>query len=133
MNENTFCHSFFFRFDDSFFFCFNLFVLFFFFSLHFCILSHFEIIRCIVKLLIATLTYFFVEIQLKKRKLEKCFLGARVWAPKPIYWSPKQPEYITVDIQLAEGVHMTLPPHFCSVQVKSGACYITDQRVASSE
>ena len=38
---------------------------------------------------------FLVEIQLKKSKLEKSFLGARVWAPKPVYWSPKQPEYIT--------------------------------------
>ena len=33
----------------------------------------------------------------EKRKLEKCFLGARVWAPKPVYWSPKWPEYIMTD------------------------------------
>ena len=32
-----------------------------------------------------------------------------------------------------EGVHLTLPPHIFSVQVKSGACYITGQWVVSSE
>ena len=26
-----------------------------------------------------------------------------------------------------EGVHLTLPPHIFSVQVKSGACYITGE------
>ena len=26
-----------------------------------------------------------------------------------------------------EGVHLTFPPHIFSVQVKSGACYITGQ------
>ena len=26
-----------------------------------------------------------------------------------------------------EGVHLTLPPHIFSVQVKSGACYTTGQ------
>ena len=40
---------------------------------HSCILSHFKIIRCIVKSLIAT----------------------SVWVPKRVYWSPKQPEYVT--------------------------------------
>ena len=29
-------------------------------------------------------------------------------------------------------VHLTLPPHSFFVQVKSGACYITSQWVASS-
>ena len=32
-----------------------------------------------------------------------------------------------------EGVHLTLPPDIFSVQVKSGACYLTGQWVASSE
>ena len=32
-----------------------------------------------------------------------------------------------------EGVYLTLPPHIFSVQVKSGAYYITGQRVPSSE
>ena len=41
--------------------------------LHFCLLSHFEIIKCIVKSLIAT----FVEIQLKKENLKSVF-----WAPE---------------------------------------------------
>ena len=27
----------------------------------------------------------------------------------------------------AEGVHLTLPPHIFSIQVKSGECYTTDQ------
>ena len=31
-----------------------------------------------------------------------------------------------------EGVYLTLPPHIFSVQVTSGACYITGQWVASS-
>ena len=29
---------------------------------------------------------------------------------------------------LLEGVHLTLPPHIFSIQVKSGACYITGQQ-----
>ena len=37
---------------------------------------------------------FFVEMQVKK-KLNKCFLGTRVWVPKPVYQSPKRPEYVT--------------------------------------
>ena len=31
----------------------------------------------------------------EKRKIEKCFLGARVWVPKPVYRSPKWPGYVT--------------------------------------
>ena len=41
------------------------------FSEHFCLLSHFEIIKCIVKLLIAT----FVEIKLKKENWKSVFLA----------------------------------------------------------
>ena len=29
--------------------------------------------------------------------------------------------------QIYDGVHLTLPPHIFSIQVKSGACYITGQ------
>ena len=53
------------------------------FCLHFCILSHFEIIRCIMKSLIATSKFFFffffflVEIKLKKENLKSDF-----WAPE---------------------------------------------------
>ena len=43
--------------------------------------------------MIATSTYF-VEIQIKKENL-KSVLGARVRAQKLVYWSPKQPEYVT--------------------------------------
>ena len=32
-----------------------------------------------------------------------------------------------------EGVHLILPRHIFSVQIKSGACYITGQCVVSSE
>ena len=38
---------------------------------------------------------FFVEIDWKK--LEKCFLDAIVLAFKPVYRSPKRPEYVTDD------------------------------------
>ena len=34
----------------------------------------------------------------KKRKLEKCFLGASVWAPKLVYWSSNRPEYVTASV-----------------------------------
>ena len=78
----------------SFFALMFLFHIVFLFYLHFCILSHFEIIRCIANSLIATSTCF-VEIQLKKRKLEKSFLGTRVWASKPVYWSPKLAKCVT--------------------------------------
>ena len=50
---------------------------------------HYEIIGRYFKV-------FFIKIQLKSEKLEKCFLGARVWTPKLVYQSPKLPEYITV-------------------------------------
>ena len=67
MNENTFI--------NSFFFCINLLVSLF-FSSNCCLLSHFEIIICILKSLTATLMYFFVEIQLKKENIESIF-----WVP----------------------------------------------------
>ena len=67
-------------FEDNLFLPWPLCLIVFFFCLHFYILSHFEIIRCIVKLLIATSTYFF-EMQLKKEKLKSVFghqsLGAQ--------------------------------------------------------
>ena len=74
-------------------FCFTVFL----FCLHFYLLSHFKIIRCNVKSFTPTSMHFlqFIATSTEKRKLEKCFLGARVWAPKPVYQFPKQPEYIT--------------------------------------
>ena len=70
MNENTSV--------DSIFFCFRpLCLIVFLFCLHFCILSYVEIIRCIVKSMIATSTYFLLKYNWKKRKFEKCF-----WAPE---------------------------------------------------
>ena len=43
--------------------------------------------------------------------------------------------YIIAANQLSgfKGVHLTLPPPIFSVQVNSGACYVTGQWVASSE
>ena len=81
----------FFRFNLALPYCFSL------LSVGFCRLSHFEIIRYIAKSLIVISRYSFVEIQLKKENL-KCFLDARVWAPKPVYRSPIWPEYATVQI-----------------------------------
>ena len=61
-------------------FCWHLFLLrplclfVFLFCLHFCILSHVEIIRCMVKSLVATSMYFFsFEILLKKENLKSIF------------------------------------------------------------
>ena len=93
MNGNAFIDNFllfyFFNFSTS--FCLDVF----FFFLHFCLLSHFEMIRYIVKSL-SLLQRFFVEMQLKKENLTSTyFLGARVWALKPVYWPPKQPGYVT--------------------------------------
>ena len=66
-------------FVDSLFFCSDLFLshgLFCFFCLHFCLLSHFEIIRCIVKSLFDTSTYFLLKYNWKKVNLKSVF-----WAP----------------------------------------------------
>ena len=54
-------------------------------------------LRCIVKSLIATSTYFWLKYNRKKRKLELCFLGTRVWGPQPklVYQSLKPSEYVT--------------------------------------
>ena len=37
---------------------------------------------------------FFCWNTTRKTKHEKWFLGARVWAPKLVYWSPKRPKYV---------------------------------------
>ena len=70
------------------------FLLFFSSACIFCLLSYFEISRCFVKSLILHQHIFWWNTT-EKRKLEKCFLGTRVFGPKPVYWSPKQPGYIT--------------------------------------
>ena len=43
--------------------------------------------------IIDLLQRIFVEIQLKRKleSLKDVFMGARVWAPEPVYQSPKQP------------------------------------------
>ena len=66
MNENTFTDSFLFRFNIFLSHCFShLFA--------FCQLSHFEIIRCIVKLMIATSTCFLLKCNWKKRSWKMLF------------------------------------------------------------
>ena len=71
MNENTFV--------DSFFFGFNVFWLHLFSLLsHFCLLSHFEIIRSIAKLLITTSTYFLLKHNRKKENVKSVFLCLRL-------------------------------------------------------
>ena len=74
MNENTFV--------DSPFYQFNIFCLFF-----------------VFQAILTSSTYFFVELQQKKRKL-KPFLGIRVWAPKPVHRAPKRAGYVTGNAQL---------------------------------
>ena len=62
-------------------------------------LLSYQLIRCIMKSLIATSTYFLLKYnwkKKKKKKLEKFFLGTRAWAPKLVHWSPKQPGYVPV-------------------------------------
>ena len=55
------------------------------FSLHFCILSHFEILRCIDKSLISTSTYFLLQYNWKKKTWKVFFgclsLGAQTGIP----------------------------------------------------
>ena len=41
--------------------------------------------------------FYCIETQLKK-KLENCFLGARVAAPKLVHRPPKRPGYVTVNL-----------------------------------
>ena len=41
--------------------------------------------------------------------------------------------YTNAKIRICKGVHLTLPHHIFSVQVKAGACYIMGQWVESSE
>ena len=78
--------------------------------MHFCLLSYFEISRCFVKSLILHQHIFWWNTT-EKRKLEKCFLGTRVFGPKPVYWSPKQPGYITgfmADIKFLKMLSVSL-------------------------
>ena len=87
INENTLVDSFFFRFD--------LFASLFFPSVCiFCILSYFEIDAFWNHW--SPLQLIFCWKRTEKRKLEKCFFGARVWALRLVYRSPKQPKYVTV-------------------------------------
>ena len=50
----------------------------------FCLLSHFDFFNV-----------FLCWIATEKKEVKKPFLGARVWAPKPVYRAPKRPGYVT--------------------------------------
>ena len=45
-----------------------------------------------------------------------------IFLPETLIWNKFNFGY-----QIYEGVHLTLPSHIFSIQVKSGACYITGQ------
>ena len=45
-----------------------------------------------------------------------------IFLPETLIWNN-----FNFDYQIYEGVHLTLPSHTFSIQVKSGACYITGQ------
>ena len=47
--------------------------------------------------------------------------------PLPTMLHRAQENYCVKDTIMDHSVHVTLPPHSFSVQVKSGACYITSQ------
>ena len=53
---------------------------------------------------------------------------------KNIYWKKLLPEHTSFKLleegttENYEGVHLTLPPHIFSIQVKPGPCYITGQQ-----
>ena len=79
-----------------------------------------ETIRCIVRSFIATSTYFLLKHHWK-RKLEKCFLGARVWAPKLVYRSPKRPEYT--------GFYLTIRDSYFTILVEVFKNYILAENI----
>ena len=93
INENTFIANFFLHFP-VFFFSFFLF-----FCLQFCLLNLFEIIRCFVKSLSTTSTYFLMKHNWKNKTWFFFFFwgvgGTRIWVAKPVYWSPKHSGYLT--------------------------------------
>ena len=78
---------------------------FFIFFLHFCLLSHFKIIKCIVKSLIAT----FAEIQLKKVNL------------KSVFWAPEF-ECLNHYTGLPKGLDTSLAEHFLLSVINEGEC-----------
>ena len=79
-------------------FRFDLCLIVFLICLHFYILSHFEIIRCIVKSLNATSTYFLFKYNWKK-KTWKLLLHARVWAPNIHQFKPGPTPNIWQELQ----------------------------------
>ena len=50
----------------------------------FCLLSHFDFFNV-----------FLCWIATEKKEVKKPFLGARAWAPRPVYRAPKRPGYAT--------------------------------------
>ena len=74
---------------------------------------------------------FLVGIQLKNRKLESVLCDARVWVPKPVYRSPKRPEYVT-DNGILKKFDQSLHPWSKMVLLnpnrKSLNCYTTKNK-----
>ena len=92
MNENTLV--------NSFFFCFDVLL-----SLHFSLKSAFLFSKPFRNNSMHSLCNHWSLFQrifcwktLEKRIFEKCFKSVRVWAPKPVYRSPKWPGYIIVRV-----------------------------------
>ena len=104
MNESTFIASFFFHF--------NIFGFFFLLFIYLFIYSHlpaflsskpFQNNQKHCEITDHYFNIFFIE-TIEKRKLENCFLGTRVWAPKLVYQSPKWPGCITKNsVQLLDA------------------------------
>ena len=61
--------------------------------LHFCLLKPFSDNSMHSEIIARYFNIFCWNIT-EKTKLEKCFLGARVWAPKPVNEPPKRPGYV---------------------------------------
>ena len=63
------------------------------FCLYFCLLSRFKITRFIGDSLVINSTWKQIINSTDKRKLASVILGARIWVPRLVYHSPKQPGY----------------------------------------
>ena len=55
-----------------------------------------------------TIDRYFCKNTTEKGKLKNSFLAARIWAPKPVYPSPKRPGYVTEFIILMVNLHIVL-------------------------
>ena len=70
---------------------------------------------------------FFVEIQ-QKTKLEKCCLCARLWAPKPVYRSPKRPGYVP-----ANSHRYRISNLLCQLKNQTSPCLLLNKNFNKKE